>query len=289
MDDITFATAAQVSHERLTDAFNHAFEGYYVPMRHTPESLATMIVTNDVQLPDSVLALDASGVAVGLALLAKRGARGWVAGMAVAPEWRGRHLGTMIMGRLLDSARQRGLRTVQLEVLDQNIPARGLYTGLGFAEVRQLDVYTGALSVPAAARTPAPARHGVPVEVGDVLGEFPAYHTTQPPWQRERDSLAHMALSLNGLGLRDEAAMQAYILYTSSGTGYSVLDFGSRAVTPDVRVEHGEWLLSELTRDAVAMPVRAINVPPGDALGDALARLECPLVTTQREMLYDLT
>ena len=120
MDQPRLVPADTVSLETLTAAFNRAFEGYLVPLSQTPESLRTMIRTNDVEVAASVVALAPDGAPMGVGLLAIRGARGWIGGMGIAPEWRGQGHGAAIMRALIERARAAELRRLQLEVLEGN-------------------------------------------------------------------------------------------------------------------------------------------------------------------------
>lgn len=290
MDGLTIRRAGGVPLDALAAAFNHAFEGYLVPMWQTTESLAALIGNNDVLLDSSLVIEDASGAYAGIAMLGVRGARGWVAGMGVAPEWRGKRVGHELMSRLIDEARALHLRTLQLEVLEQNVPARRLYSALGFQEIRPLIVYTGSLTPPdqhASLATGAASPAISPIDLQEALADFDAMHPTQPPWQREREVLQRMAPQLEGICLRDGDAVRAYLLVMplTSASAISVLDCGSRASTPDARAADAEALLLHLIRAQPDTLVRAINVPPGDPLDAALERLQCRAVATQREML----
>ena len=292
MDGLTIRRAGGMPLDMLAVAFNCAFEGYLVPMWQTAESLATLIGNNDVLLDSSLLVEDASGAYAGIALLGVRGDRGWVAGMGVAREWRGKGAGHELMSRLIDEARALRLRTLQLEVLDQNIPARRLYSSLGFQEIRPLIVYTGSTRLPEqdtpVRRTEETSPSIAPLELREALADFDAMHSSQPPWQRERAVLQRMVPQLDGIGLRIGGSVRAYLLSMPLTHAISVLDCGSRSPTPDARAADAMTLLLHLIRQQPDTLVRAINVPPGDPLDAALARLQCPIVATQHEMLLTL-
>src|SRR5690242_10800850 len=115
-------------------------------MTHTVDSLRMLIEVNDVALGHSFVAVDEQGRPGGVVMLAIRGSRGWIAGMGLAPQWRGRGQAVPLMEAALTEARTLGLASVELEVLAQNTPARRLYTRLGFAEARTLAVFTGPLA-----------------------------------------------------------------------------------------------------------------------------------------------
>ncbi len=299
MDGLTIRRAGGVPLDVLAAAFNRAFEGYFVPMWQTAESLAALIGNNDVLLDLSLVIEDASGAYVGIVLLGVRGKRGWVAGMGVAPDWRGKRVGHALMSRLIDEARALRLRTLQLEVLEQNAPARRLYSSLGFQEIRPLIVYTGPATPPESPESHAAIAAGAtgeapptiaPLEVREALADFDALHPAQAPWQREPEVLQRMAPQLDGICLRDGDVVRAYLLAIPlpSANAISVMDCGSRASTPDARAADVTTLLLHLIRAQPDTLVRAINVPPGDPLDAALVRLRCPVVAMQREMVLAL-
>ena len=286
MDELEYLPARELSLAALADAFNAAFEGYLVPMRHTAESLATMVQTNDIRLGESLVARRA-GALVGLALLGVRGERGWVGGMAVAPRWRGQGAGAALLRTLIARAGEMGLAALQLEVLDENTTARRLYSHLGFVETRPLAVYAGPAARPTNPQTSDARLEVAALPVAQALAEFAPLHAAAPPWQRERDSLLHMAPTLSAIGLRDAAGLRAYLLWMPTGGGYGLLDFGARAAAA-ARAQDAHTLLTSLLAADPRAPLRAINVPPGDALGEALDALGCPIYATQREMLLRL-
>lgn len=286
MDTLTYLRADTLTPERVVEAFNHAFEGYFVPMTHTIDTLRALIEVNDVSLAHSLIAVDEDGHPGGIVLLALRGVRGWIAGMGLAPQWRGRGQAAPLMRAALAEASALGLASVELEVLAQNTPARRLYTRLGFANVRPLAVFTGPMADNAATvdmRLPI-----VELAVERALADFAALHQAPPPWQRELAALTHMAPSLRAIALLAGETLRASLIHMPSGLGYSIMDCGSRAATPDARRDDTIALIRALVAAMPGAPVRAINVPPGDPLGDALVALGCPTPHTQWEMKLTL-
>lgn len=59
-----------------------------------------------------------------------------VDGLAVAPGWRGRGIGTALIHALKDEARHNGQQAVRLDVASNNPRARALYARLGFRVLR---------------------------------------------------------------------------------------------------------------------------------------------------------
>ncbi|MGE5333249.1 MAG: GNAT family N-acetyltransferase [Nitrososphaerota archaeon] len=286
MDTLTYQRMNTFPFARVVEAFNHSFEGYFVPMTHTVDSLRMLMEVNDVSPDHSFVAVDSAGQSGGIVMLAIRGARGWIGGMGLAPHWRGRGQSVPLMRAALAEAEALGLVSVELEVLAQNTPARRLYASLGFENVRSLAVFTGPLAnIAAVPGTPLPVRD---ISVERALAEFAALHQVASPWQRDLPSLAHMAPALRATALLDGEAMRASLVIMPSGSGFSVMDFGSRAATADERRDDALALIHALIASSPDAPVRAINVPPGDALGDALAQWGCPMPHTQWEMKLTL-
>jgi GNAT superfamily N-acetyltransferase len=290
MIDVVPRSADSVEIAELAAAFNAAFEGYLVPMSHTAATLGAMIATNDVRLKHSFLLGAPDGRWAGVALLGVRGASGWVAGMAVAPPWRHRGVGARLMRLLLAEAWSVGVRRMQLEALDENTAAIDLYTRLGFRTARPLAVYMGTPQWCARLDDTHPCAgcEIAPVPVEAALTYFAAFHQVQPSWQRDLPSLRQSANRLLGMGLFDREGLRAYALYASSTQGPAVLDFGSRAASPAERSRDAQRLLAAITKESPGSTLRVINVPPGDALGDALEALRCPAVNHQREMVLSL-
>jgi ribosomal protein S18 acetylase RimI-like enzyme len=285
---LAFAPASTLPLEQVTQAFNLAFAGYYLPMTQTPDGLAQMMRENDVRLNDSIV-IYVNGLLAGVGLVGVRETRGWIAGMGVASQWRGQGIGGRLLEQLLSRMRAIGLREAQLEALDVNTPALTLYQRMGFRTLRSLMVYHGSLRLDAQRSLRQSGAGGERARMRVVaprlaLNDFAAYHTVAPAWQRERATLERVRGSLDGLGLWEGARLSAYLLFSRQSGGYAILDAGASAPEADVRRDDLVRLLRSLGEAAPASIFRAINTPPGDALGAALDLLACPIVVTQREM-----
>lgn len=272
--------------EQVTEAFNLGFLAYHFPMNQTPDGLAQMIHENDVRLADSTV-LYVDGSLAGVGLVGVRQARGWVAGMGVAPAWRGQGVGAKLLEQLLLRMREIGLQRAQLEALEVNTPAVKLYQRMGFSTLRPLAVYHGPLQADAlrtTARRDPFARVRV-VAPRLALNHFAEYHAVAPAWQRERDTLLRTRGAVEGVGLWQGAQLRAYLLFSRQSAGFSLLDAGAQAMDADARRDDIVRLLRALVEPAPESIVRAINTPPGDPLGAALDALGCPIAITQREMV----
>jgi [ribosomal protein S18]-alanine N-acetyltransferase len=77
----------------------------------------------------------AAGTVVGYVVAWVVGDEAEVANLAVAPEWRGRGVGAVLLDAALTEARQGGAHVAHLEVRDSNKAARALYGSRGFTPV----------------------------------------------------------------------------------------------------------------------------------------------------------
>jgi [ribosomal protein S18]-alanine N-acetyltransferase len=66
---------------------------------------------------------------------------GEIANLAVAPEARGRHLGSLLLDSVIRTARTRGVSSIYLEVRDSNEQARALYGSRGFVQIGRRSHY----------------------------------------------------------------------------------------------------------------------------------------------------
>jgi hypothetical protein len=78
------------------------------------------------------------------------------------------------------------------------------------------------------------------------------------------------------------------LLFSRQSGGYAVLDAGTSAAGAEDRRDDIVRLLRTLSDPAPEVVFRAINTPPGDALGAAFDLLRCPVALTQREMTLGL-
>ncbi len=61
--------------------------------------------------------------------------QGELANLAITPQMRGRGLGTQLLARVVQVAREHGVETMYLEVRESNEAALQLYQGFGFSQV----------------------------------------------------------------------------------------------------------------------------------------------------------
>ena len=204
---VALEPASRRSHAELAEIFSAGYEDYYTPFTVDEVAFRFMSELWDDDVDASRVAV-VDGDPAGIAKLAIRGDRGWIAGVGVAVPHRGKGLGEQLMRAVIEGARARGLREIWLEVLVQNEPAIRLYEKLGFGTVRELEVWTlenlqdGEPLVASAEEAHARIRAG---------------RASREPWQRADETVA------NSTGLEGVVHEDGSLLFRRSGDRLSLL------------------------------------------------------------------
>jgi GNAT superfamily N-acetyltransferase len=134
--------ATEFSLEELTAAYNESRVDYIVPMPMNASRLGDYIHRYDVDLSASWVAVEIKSpmkvTKLGLAMLGVRDERAWITRMGVLPAGRRQGIGGALMKCLLESAADREIRTIWLEVIKDNAPAHKLFSKHSFTETREL-------------------------------------------------------------------------------------------------------------------------------------------------------
>jgi ribosomal protein S18 acetylase RimI-like enzyme len=265
MASIALEPASSRSYAELAEIFNAGYEAYYTPFNLEEEAFRFMSRIWDDDLDASRVAL-VGGEPAGIAKLAIRGERGWIAGIGVAVPHRGKGVGEALMRGVIEQARSRGLREVWLEVLVQNEPAIRLYEKLGFERVRDLEVWTlDAVSGDGG------SAHRVPLE--QAQARIGRERTAREPWQRADESVANFD---EVEALQSEGGV---VVFRSKGGQTSLLQ----------GVAAGEPAARELVQAlGDAMPLQWLNGPEGDPFNAAIASLGGVQAHRQHELLLSL-
>lgn len=275
-DALTIVSAASVSLEAYAAAFTSAFRGYHLPVKHDAGTLARRVRVEQYDLENSLLAYDGAEVA-GVAALAVRGERAWVAGLAVVPEQRGRGRGRELTSALVARARAAGLRRLSLEVLAPNVAARRLYEWAGMSVTRDLLVLDRPAGHDGVAAGRAPALTEVPA--AELLAHYARLHPEPPAWQRELASL--LASDLRGLCVGGRSRPRAYALL---GRGRDGGTYISDLAAADAA--QAEAMCAAL--DRVPGALRIVNEPERGPFAAPLLRHGFAEVLRQHEMTMEL-
>lgn len=260
---VALVPADSIDLDALIALFNGAYSDYFVPLRLDRGGLELTIDICDIDLAASRVALE-NGEPAAFAFLALRGDEGWIGGMGTLPGHRRRGLGGEALSEVLAEAKSRGAKSVRLEVIEQNQPARRLYEKLGFRRERDLNVWILDSAPPRVTK----AQPADPVEAHAWIK---AHRRAQEPWQRADETLDHMlarGLAYEALTLDGQGAA----LYRGNG----VLQLAA----PDEKV--AVHLLAAV--GAQGDGLRFVNVPGADPANAALALLKAQLQLRQHEM-----
>lgn len=240
-------------------ALDAGFSDYFMPGRHTPESVLALLRAGLVDPSASYLAWDGSRP-VGAAMAKVRDdGRARVAAMAVAPQARGRKVGRGLLRAVVDGAI--GAHAVHLEVLRQNERAIRLYDSEGFVRTRGLVALRTALH---ASDGPDPA-----LRVGG-LALLPRHGDLRPPRPLHRDRVAIERMP--DVKVAIEAGSGEWIAWRND----VVLHVGGGAEASSVK-----RLLSALPSGAYKL----IDVPDDDPLADVLLGSRWVVFAEQWEMV----
>ncbi len=192
---IKLIPASRFTLEQLTAIYNQTRVDYLVPMPMNEARLAEYIVTYDVDLEYSRVAMQ-DGEMLGVALLGLRPERAWLTRLGVIPNTRRTGVGQALCEGLLKQAEDLGIRFQMLEVIKNNIPAHTLFLKLGFYEVGELLILRRSPIIPPPDPVLADAQRLERAEALDLVGQD---RGTQP-WTNQSESLSK-AHEVSGLRL----------------------------------------------------------------------------------------
>lgn len=208
MPEVEYCPIAAINFHDFTRAFNRAYRDYHVPIIMTADAFQALIARDDLDLHASVAALDGNTI-IGTGLLGIRSDQGWIGGMGVIPERRRQGIGREMMRYLIDRARERGLSTLYLEVIEANHGAHALYRQLGFVDTRMLHIMS---RKPQAMPDIHAALSVSETGAAEVLKYYPAFHDTPNCWQRDHRSLTGLASHAQGIAAQSTNGVIGYAL-----------------------------------------------------------------------------
>ena len=131
-------SASNFSADELAEIYNAGRVDYIVPMPMNAKRIQSYVRTYDVDLDASVVIYDQDHQPAGIGMLGIRDDRGWITRLGIIPEKRKAGMGITMMKALIDAAKVRYARLIQLEVIEGNDPAHRLFLRCGFRETRRL-------------------------------------------------------------------------------------------------------------------------------------------------------
>ncbi|NDJ54299.1 MAG: GNAT family N-acetyltransferase [Chloroflexi bacterium] len=279
--DITLAAADLPSQSAVIQAINAAYADYYIPLSLTDHAYQTIIERETVDLTRSVVAIF-RGQVIGTCLLGVRDNRGWVGGVGVIPRYQGKGVARSMMKHLIESARQDGLTSLQLEVVEENNRARNLYESLGFDYTYRLHGLVASSnhlhlngSGPTSCYEP---------DVASLIDEMQPLVRTHRPWQREESALRYVQQNAHGLALRHQEKDRLLSACVYQSDGYQVGFVDCVAANALSAVD----LLASVVRQHPDARYSYLNVSDNDPFLPILQQVGFQPYIFQLEMLLNL-
>lgn len=213
LETLTRRPILELNGIELADALNHCFQGYIVPFQLTAAQADARFRRENVDGLCSSVWFKGDET-VGVTMISRRGSTCRLAAMAIAPDYRGKGIGSVILKKLVTEARERGDKRFLLEVFEANRPAVQLYERGGFQILRRLVGYERAASEGPVG--PEPEQ----VDVSQVCSLMHQAGLTDLPWHLHPDTLTNfsssstLAFSLEG---------KCFAIVTPTPTGKTVL------------------------------------------------------------------
>ena len=264
--NLEFPSLIDYGLERAADVLARAFEDYYVRIPFTVAGLLNATRADSVDLTSSRMFVR-DGVAVGAALIARRGWTSRLAVMAIVPEARRAGVGRAAVLHLLAEAKARGDRTMVLEVIEQNTAAVQLYRACGFKQIRRLVGFAG---------PPAPdaelSLNLIEVDLREVAKAVTHYGLPDLPWQLSGETLAQLtppsvAYRLDGVWIALSDPAQAVVTIRGLVAEPAAQGAGREAaIIRALMAKHpgkDEWRLSSVWPEELAAMIAPAGLPRG--------------------------
>lgn len=204
---IKLLPASHFTIDDLTAIYNQTRVDYMVPMPMNSTRLIEYIKTYDVNLENSLVAMEGKELR-GVAMLGIRSDRTWITRLGVIPSTRRGGVGEALMLGLLEKSATLGIDFTMLEVIKNNLPAHKLFQKLGFYEVGELLILRRAPSKKLVEPVIADARRLERYEALDLVG----YDRGTQPWTNQSESMSH-AKDISGLHLTLQDGSQGWLVY----------------------------------------------------------------------------
>lgn len=233
MPEIEIRSAAAYSLGDLASLINRAFTDYVGGTFDLDASrLAAFLTTHGVNLALSQVTLQ-NGAPVAVALISRRGATSRLTMMGVVPEAQQKGIGSRVMRYLIQQARSRADKQVDLEVIEQNPAGIRLYQKVGFTRVNRLLEFS--------LESPAGEYNALEdVDIFSAARLLSEYEDPDTPWQAGSFNLATLAPPNKAFKLGSACA----VISNPKADG---IILHSVAVAPDERHQgHGSALLRAL-------------------------------------------
>ena len=276
MAPIVIRPAVEIEFDTLVRVFNAGYSGYPVPVHIEAPQLRHHLDQNAIDLEASRIAL-ADEAVVGVGLLGIRGERGWIGGLGVIPIFRQQGVGRAIMRATLEEASARGLKQVQLEVIDGNTAAHNLYLDLGFSDVRRLLILECSITPNDEIDNQPELKH---LNLAEALDYFHAFHSIPNPWQRDYPSLTRLDPTYAGWAIASNEEPLAYAIGRATDKAIQLADVAFAPGHPEALTN----LIEQIHQQHPATTAHLVNLGADDPAWPLLEMLGYRETLGQHEM-----
>ena len=271
--NLEFPSIVDYGLDRAAEVLTRAFAEYFVPIAFDAGALLQSTRVDSVDLVSSCIFVR-DGIAVGGALIARRGWTSRLAGMAVVLEARHHGVGRAAMTHLLAEAKARKDRKMVLEVIEQNNGAVQLYRAAGFREIRRLIGFAGSLPETASQVSSLTNSNSlaelVEVDLREVVEAVVRHGLQDLSWQLSGETVAqltppHAAYRLKGawIALTDPTAPKVTVRALVADTSAPSLNREALLLRTVMAKYSGrkEWRFSAVWPEELAEIISPIGLP----------------------------
>lgn len=151
MAAITFRPLSELPIKEVSELWNKAFEGYFVPAAVPLDRFIGRTASEGLSLEHS-LACFVDGEPAGLVMNGYREQAdrklAWNGGTAIIPAYRNKGIGKALMHRNLELYEELGVNQANLEAISQNTHAIRLYEGMGYKLIDRLLLLSTEQAIP---------------------------------------------------------------------------------------------------------------------------------------------
>jgi ribosomal protein S18 acetylase RimI-like enzyme len=249
---ITFQSALQLNLPAIAELQTTTYGGGWTS---NPTKLADIFRIQSVDLQQSLIAYDGRKP-IGLALLGRRRAHGWLYDFGMLPAYRGRGLGTRLLTTAARQAAKAGIRDIELDVWERRDDAIRLYQRAGFQHTRSyLNLEASGSALRLSDLDMPPRLRITPGSVEEVIGWYAAARAEPDPcWDRRLPSLLTYS-DAQFCTVADEhgsIACMHYVARIAAGKDPNRVRPMFIGLTERARIEHLRALFSFAARTAFA-------------------------------------
>lgn len=248
-------SASAFSYQELTDAYNQTRVDYLVPMPMNASKLREYVITYDIDMKASAVAIDGNEI-LGLSMLGRRPGRGWMTRLGVVRRNRRTGTGTALVEHIMAEAKKQNATYMVIEVIKNNIPAYNLFTKKGFKVTRELAVLG---RPPIKSQITAPRAKVKSVKFSDAL-ELLKRRYSKATWIEEQESFIN-AGNIEAFYASLHDGSEGWLVYQNTVFQLSRLVIQTEIGDP-VRV--GKVLLHHLHREYSRKDTKTENLPVDD-------------------------